>query len=614
MLYLVNAVLCYCSVTVDVLHLRCIFRKPMITNSNIWRKDGIMKENKKSLGLILKLVLIAIASVTVTALILLLVSRAKLKSTYENLIKEELKVACEELDSKLSYEYDGDWVLTDEGLMKGPDLVQDEYEKEMDDIKAKTGLEYTLFYGDTRIVTTIKKTDGSGRLVGTKASDAVIKATLQGGQDYLGTNLNIEGQKFYGYYTPLKNSDGSIVGMCFTGRLASDVSKGISQAVALNIIIAVLIVVIVAILGTILNKIVSTQMKSVSDSIVSLAQGNLDTKVDESALLRGDELGAIARSTKTLVDELNNIVSKLKNAAEDINAHSEELSSSSSQASAASAQVSNAMDDIAKGAVSQADSIQISVGNTESIGMSVETIAESVTTLNDASDEMKTSCYDTMNTLTNLIKHSEKVSESVGTIASTIESTNKSANAISEFTDAINSIASQTNLLSLNASIEAARAGEAGKGFAVVAEEIGKLADDSAQSANEIREQMSALLVESQSAVSTAQEVREATESQKQILETTIDSINTLISEIESTVSGVRTITGSADACTDSKNVIVEAMDSLSAISEENAAACEETSASMQELNATVNTLASAANNLSTISDTLIEEMKFFKE
>jgi len=180
-----------------------------------------MQNGKKSLGLILKLVMIALASVITTAIVLVIIARTEIKSTYVNLIKEELKVACEELDSKLSYEYDGDWALSEDGqLMKGEAVIQAEYEKEMDEIHNKTGLEYTLFWGDTRLITTILKKDGSGRLVGTKASDAVINDTLKGGKDYLGTNLNIEGQKFYGYYIPLKNSDGTIIGMCFTGRLA----------------------------------------------------------------------------------------------------------------------------------------------------------------------------------------------------------------------------------------------------------------------------------------------------------------------------------------------------------------------------------------------------------
>ena len=101
-----------------------------------------------------------------------------------------------------------------------------------------------------------------------------------------------------------------------------------------------------------------------------------------------------------------------------------------------------------------------------------------------------------------LISQSEKVSESVDAIGSTIERTNEGANEISGFTEAINAIATQTNLLSLNASIEAARAGEAGKGFAVVAAEISSLASQSKESADKINEIVTRLIQDAASSIS----------------------------------------------------------------------------------------------------------------
>ncbi len=570
-------------------------------------------KQKKSLGLILKLVLIAVGAVCFTALVMILISRSQLSSTYESLIEEELKVACVELESKLSLEYDGDWALTPDGEMeKGGYVVQTEYMNEMDDIHKKTGLEYTLFYGDTRIITTIEKSDGSGRLVGTKATDAVIAQTLKGGQDYLGTNVVINNRPYFAYYIPLKNSDGTIVGMCFAGRLAEDVSAGIAKAVMMCLVSGIVIIVLVVVLGFFLNKILSAQMHKVADNLEQLADGDLSVEVDEKLLSRGDELGVIGNSTKVLVDKISDIIGKLKNASEDLSANSANLSASAAQANDAAGQVAAAMDDISKGAVSQADSIQTAVNNTESIGKSIEGISESVGVMNDASVEMKDSCRTAMETLNNLIKHSEKVAESVDSIATKIGSTNESANAISELTDAINSIASQTNLLSLNASIEAARAGEAGKGFAVVASEISTLADQSKQSADKINEIVVRLIKDASESVEVMKVLSENVVEQKQQLSATQDDMDKMQTNITGVADSADDIADKISNLRSDNEGLGQIIEDLSAISEENAASTEETNASVEELSATFQMINDDADGLNNLAQNMQDTIAYF--
>ncbi|MBO4809035.1 MAG: methyl-accepting chemotaxis protein [Lachnospiraceae bacterium] len=570
-------------------------------------------KQKKSLGLILKLVLIAVGGVCFTALVMILISRSQLSSTYENLIKEELKVACVELDSKLSFEYDGDWALTADGEMeKGGYVVQQEYMDEMDDIHKRTGLEYTLFYGDTRIITTIEKSDGSGRLVGTKATDAVIAQTLKGGQDYLGTNVVINNRPYFAYYIPLKNSDGTIVGMCFAGRLAEDVSAGIAKAVMMCLVSGIVIVVIVGILGFFLNRVLSAQMHKVAENLEQLADGDLSVEVDERLLVRGDELGIIGNSTKVLVDKISDIIGKLKSASEDLSANSANLSASAAQANDAAGQVAAAMDDISKGAVSQADSIQTAVNNTESIGKSIEGISDSVGVMNGASVEMKDSCKTAMETLNNLIKHSEKVAESVDSIATKIGSTNESANAISELTDAINSIASQTNLLSLNASIEAARAGEAGKGFAVVASEISTLADQSKQSADKINEIVVRLIKDASESVEVMKVLSENVVEQKQQLSATQDDMDKMQTNITGVADSADDIADKISNLRSDNEGLGQIIEDLSAISEENAASTEETNASVEELSATFQMINDDAEGLNNLAQNMKDTIAYF--
>ena len=198
-------------------------------------------------------------------------------------------------------------------------------------------------------------------------------------------------------------------------------------------------------------------------------------------------------------------------------------------------------------------------------------------------------------------------------ISSRISSTQNAVSNINERVEGISGIASQTNLLSLNASIEAARAGEMGKGFAVVAEEIRKLADDSDSLASEIRSEMDALLQEAEQAVNAATHVMEGNAEQQKALAKTFESVKGMLEDIEETVRSVDKISNEADTCVDSNALVTNAMTSLSAISEENAASSETTGASVQELSATVGTLADSAASLKDIAEQLNEEMKFFK-
>lgn len=207
---------------------------------------------------------------------------------------------------------------------------------------------------------------------------------------------------------------------------------------------------------------------------------------------------------------------------------------------------------------------------------------------------------------------SDKTTDAFLRISEQIHKTDASVVKIQEVVNLIAQIATQTNLLSLNASIEAARAGEAGKGFAVVASEIQKLAEQTNSSAKVIDEIILSLSNESQQTVQSINEVTDMIVNQKAKLDETKAKFEVVEEGILSTGKGMKTVLEQADVCGRAGEHVVSLMTNLSAIAEENAATTEQTNTSMNELNDATASLARTAMELKQLSASVEESLNYF--
>ncbi len=381
-----------------------------------------------------------------------------------------------------------------------------------------------------------------------------------------------------------------------------------SLVVLFGIIIIVLFVLTVIVVESIIRPI-----KKVSGQLGEIADGNLLVELPADEDIGRDELGDMQRSTKNLAEKLADIIGKSKRAAKEVDDQSRELADSAVQANNTSGQVTEAVSEVSKGAVSQAESIEKAAMDTSDIGDNITDITNSVEEMDRCAADMKTSCDKAMSALNTLIRQSESVTASVKEIGDSITSTNNSSKEISQFTDAITDIASQTNLLSLNASIEAARAGEAGRGFAVVADEIRQLADQSADSADKIKAVVERLLSDSQSSLNVLDKLNTSFSEQVTQLDVTRSDMESMSESVENVKATSDDINNRIKALDKAKNGLTEIIADLSAISEENAASTQETNASMEELNATFTIISDSAEKLQELSDDLAETISYFK-
>ena len=567
-------------------------------------------ERKKKL--IFKIILIALAAIIIVSVSLVLIGAIEIKNAYFSMVNEELKIASIQMEEELDLTYDGDWSGTDyTEVYKGDTLINDEYTTMLDLANANTGVDYTLFFGQTRAVTTLKDSSGQ-RIVGTDASGGVVTTVLSNGQHYYSDNLTINGKKYCAYYVPMKNSDGSIVGMMFAGRPVDDVTQRVLRAIIIMALVAAGIVALILVLGCVVANKTSKKMSAIADQLEKVAGGDLSVKADETLLSRKDELGKIAEALNILTEKLGAVIEQTKSMSNNIGNAGSELSTSSNNASQASIQISSAVDDISKGAVNQADSVQTASNNTSDIGEDIDEISSHVKELDNAANEMKKSCDNAMMAMESLIDSNNNVTLSVQEIGRTIQSTNESAKAIDQFSQAITDIASQTNLLSLNASIEAARAGEAGQGFAVVADEIRKLADQSKESADQIKEIVVRLLADAEASVDVMKKLDANCEEQSQHLQSTKGDMQDMLNSVSSVSESTEVISQRITRLDDEKNSLIEIVTDLSAISQENAASTQETNASMEELSATFSIINQSAEDLQHDAEKLKELISYF--
>jgi len=567
-----------------------------------------MKRNKK---LVTSILVVALLASVLMSVVLTFIGLTNIKSAYYDSFAEELHAEGLLVNNSISNMVIGDWTENKGILYKGQSAIHDSYQNYLDSLSKETGIQFTIFYGDTRRITTLIGKDGN-RLEGSKADPAVIDEVINRGNAYLSTNLKISGDNYYAYYLPIKNTDDSVAGMLFIGRDTADMKAKIASISILMTAILAAFVIMGIVTAFILIKRSNKAIGDIVDSLKKLESGELTFRIDNDTFDRTDELGVIAGTSAELRDKLQDVIRTTIELSDEVTRSGENLSSSAETASQVSEQVANAVGEISKGAVSQAQNIQNSMNNTIEMGNHIDEITAKVEGLSLASDEMKDGTSRTVTAIDSLMTHNENVKASMHEIGENINSTHDAVNDIAEASGIITSIAEQTNLLSLNASIEAARAGEYGRGFSVVANEIRGLADQSKTAAEKINRILNNLVSQSEASVTTIAKLDEVVKAQNEQLIKTKNDMDSVVVNVDKVDGSTKVIAAKAEGLEKLKDSFSSIIEELSAISEENAASTEETNASMEELSATSAVISESAMKLKDLAEKLNGKMNYF--
>ena len=557
----------------------------------------------RRISLSLQILLINVVVLLVTTVVLGTISIKQSSSVMETLIKQRMM----DIANTAAAEVDGD-VL--EALEDG-DQETPEYASVLDDLAAyrdNTDLEYIYCMEKTGANSFIFTVDADledpadwGDEV--EVTDALIVAGNGTGavddQPYAD-----EWGNHYSAYSPVFNSSHKVVGVVGVDFSADWFDEQISSFIRTIFIIALVILVISILVILFLTSRISKSFRTLNNKISDIADGSgdLTKKIEISS---GDEFEVIAGNMNTFIDQIRDIVSGVKNNVDVSVSDSKELTVITEKATDTMNNLSNAISGVSSGALQQAEDVNNASDNVRTIVGKLSEMSDTVETAEECTSSMTANSNYVAKTFEELIASIQESMRELETVTREMADVGNFVEEVTNAADVINSIANQTNLLSLNASIEAARAGEAGRGFAVVAEEIGKLAVQSNESSASIKNIMDELKTQTDKTIGLVTKLNDVMSKQETTSMNSKESLTTLFDNINSTKENFEVIRQNVDDINAVCNVLNDSISSLSAISQENASSAEITANACTEITDIINNVSEKADNIKNQSDNL---------
>lgn len=357
--------------------------------------------------------------------------------------------------------------------------------------------------------------------------------------------------------------------------------------------------------GWIFSKAFTSNIGVLTDGAERLSHGDLSRKLKLRKGLVSDETEDLAESLNLVVDSLRGLVGKIRGLSLRVNESSQGLSASAEEMTASSHEVAGAIEQISRGAETQAEMV-------EKVSGVIREMAESIEKITASSQILSLSSEETTSTAKNGGKLIDTALEKMKHVLTEVEENSRQMVSFSEHVqkvgtiiDVITGIAQKTNLLALNATIEAARAGEYGHGFAVVAEEISKLADSTSESAGEITRLIDTTREESLRVHQSMLDSVRSIDAGREAIDTTSGAFLAIIEKAEDAQAKANSITQLAEKQNQGSGDIVTAIEEIARVAEDNAAGTEEVSAATEEQSAAMEELTFASQKLAQLADEL---------
>ncbi|MCB5235927.1 methyl-accepting chemotaxis protein [Niallia circulans] len=393
-------------------------------------------------------------------------------------------------------------------------------------------------------------------------------------------------------------------------RISKENESYYSTMILVTAGIIIVSVALAVLFGLYISSMIVAPIKRLKALMEKGGQGDFS---ERSSYIGKDEVGSLSDSYNTMADGMKGLIEMLSETSHHLASSSEQLSSSSEESSKASEHISETIQELAVGSETQMRLMESSSEGIRSVNETTGSITERAKKVAETAEQTSDVSAEGAKRISEVTTQMKSINNNVVSLAQSISTLESRINEIGDITKVITDISSQTNLLALNAAIEAARAGEQGKGFAVVADEVRKLAEQTAGSAEQITNLISQIQTDSKNTSLSMTTAANDVDAGINIVQDAGEAFKKIEGSVNELVILVEEVSGSLNQLKEHTNTINGSILEVNSMASEAAASTENVSAATEEQVASMQEIAASSTSLAQLASDLQDKIKQFK-
>ncbi|NQF13445.1 methyl-accepting chemotaxis protein [Brevibacillus sp. HB1.3] len=447
-----------------------------------------------------------------------------------------------------------------------------------------------------------------GKPLAESALPQPLMEILQSGKTEKGSySYSDNGKEYVVTYSPIPKTNFGL----YLHIPVESITSAVSSVTTMVRIIVIVVVAVVTAIAYAVSRQISRPIAAVASVANRISEGELT--VQPLQIRTKDEVGQLSQSVNTMVLNLRTIIQQVNDTASDLASSAEELSVNADHTSKATEQIAITIQEVAYGAEKQVKSVEESVTAIQGVSTGAQQVATNAQQAAESALGASQIAVEGNQALQVVISQMQSIENTVGNIADIVKRLGNSSQEIGQIVQVITAIAEQTNLLALNAAIEAARAGEQGRGFAVVADEVRKLAEQSAESAQQIKLLITTIQLESNQAVLSMEQGTKEVATGLTVVNNAGKSFEQIQDAVTQVASQIQEVKAYSEQMSFGTKQVVELVSVIEEVAENSADGTQSVSAATEEQLAAMEEVSSSSTSLARIAEELQSHVSKFK-